>query len=61
DLRAGQRAGCRVVLVLTGHGRRSESRLREAAITPDWIATDLPDAVSWFIDHHVSTFQTKNN
>lgn len=41
DILAGQRAGCRTILVRTGAGGTGEPELEA---TPDWIADDLLDA-----------------
>lgn len=46
DIEAGRRAGCRTVLVRTGEGRMSESRLAEAGTGPDLIADDLAAAAA---------------
>jgi D-glycero-D-manno-heptose 1,7-bisphosphate phosphatase len=44
DIEAGRRAGCRTVLVRTGYGRESESRLQPGGAGPDFIADDLAAA-----------------
>jgi D-glycero-D-manno-heptose 1,7-bisphosphate phosphatase len=46
DIEAGRRAGCRTVLVRTGEGRMSESRLAAAGTGPDLIADDLAAAAA---------------
>lgn len=50
DLLAGLRAGCRTVLVRTGHGREHERRLEENNITPDHVADDLATAADWILE-----------
>ncbi len=47
DLEAGRRAGCRVVLVLTGHGREALLHLEGRGVPPDYVAQDLDEAVDW--------------
>ena len=53
DMEAGWAAGCRTVLVATGHGvetkRRMESHLRQ----PDYIATGLDAAIDWILDRRI--------
>ncbi len=44
DIEAGRRAGCRTVLVRTGYGSQSESRLRPDGPRPDFFADDLAAA-----------------
>lgn len=45
DLLAGWRAGCRSILVLTGHGAREWAEIRSWPRKPDWVAEDLAGAV----------------
>jgi D-glycero-D-manno-heptose 1,7-bisphosphate phosphatase len=49
DLQAGERAGCRVILVLTGDGRRTQEDVRRMALSPDFVAEDLSEAASWIL------------
>jgi D-glycero-D-manno-heptose 1,7-bisphosphate phosphatase len=49
DLQAGWDAGCKTVLVLTGHGEATRDRLRSSAQQPDFIADDLGAAVDWIL------------
>lgn len=51
DLEAGRRAGCRVVLVLTGHGREALLQHERHAIPPDCVAQNLEEAVDWCLRH----------
>jgi D-glycero-D-manno-heptose 1,7-bisphosphate phosphatase len=44
DMEAGRRAGCRTVLVRTGNGTESESRLAADGRRPDFIVDDLSAA-----------------
>jgi D-glycero-D-manno-heptose 1,7-bisphosphate phosphatase len=46
DIEAGRRAGCRTVLVRTGYGRESESRLDAGGPRPDLIVDDLASAAA---------------
>ena len=48
DLEAGHRAGCRTVLVLTGHGRRAAQRLTPGQFNCAGVAPDLPAAVELY-------------
>jgi D-glycero-D-manno-heptose 1,7-bisphosphate phosphatase len=48
DVEAGQAAGARGVLVRTGLGRTEESR-PDGHVTPDAIADNLIEAVSWIL------------
>ena len=41
DILAGKNAGCRTMLVRTGQGRNSESRLQENGPRPEYIVDDL--------------------
>ena len=49
DLKAGQRAGCRTVLVLTGYGEGTRKILESSSFRPDFIATNLYSAVKWIL------------
>jgi len=46
DIEAGRRAGCRTVLVRTGYGRESESRLDAGGPRPDLVVDDLAAAAA---------------
>jgi D-glycero-D-manno-heptose 1,7-bisphosphate phosphatase len=46
DIEAGRRAGCRTVMVRTGCGRESESRLAAGEPGPDFVADDLAAAAA---------------
>jgi len=48
DVEAGQRAGCRTVLVRTGYGAETEARLG-AGLPADHVADDLSGAVEWIL------------
>ncbi len=50
DIEAGRRAGCRTVLVRTGHGDESESRLAATGPRPDHIVADLAAAAALIVD-----------
>lgn len=47
DIEAGRRAGCRTVLVRTGYGGESESRLAATGPRPDHVAADLAAAAAF--------------
>jgi len=47
DLVAGQKAGCRTILVRTGYGRRTEASA--SSLPADYVADDLADAVDWIL------------
>ena len=46
DIEAGRAAGCKTVLVLTGHGKEEVDKKQGSA---DYIALDLYDAVDKYI------------
>jgi len=46
DIEAGKRAGCHTLLVRTGYGRESESRLAAGGPQPDGVVDDLAAAAS---------------
>lgn len=48
DIEWGRKAGAKTVLVLTGKGMRTRSKLRTA---PDYVARSLPHAIRWILDH----------
>lgn len=50
DLEAGREAGCKTVLVLTGHGRAERARLDVSPWQPDLIAGSLRLAAPWILD-----------
>jgi D-glycero-D-manno-heptose 1,7-bisphosphate phosphatase len=48
DIEAGQKAGCKTILVLTGRGEQSQNELRHySGQPPDAICQNLADAVKW--------------
>jgi len=47
DLAAGNNAGCRTILVLTGEGTRTRTQLDRLEKPPDFIADNLGGAVEW--------------
>jgi len=49
DIEAGVRAGCRTVLVLTGYGEETAKRLQDCSFQPDFVASDLLEAVQWIL------------
>lgn len=50
DVEAGQNAGCRTVLVLTGYGEAESRRGLASGLMPDHIAPDLEGAARWIVD-----------
>jgi histidinol-phosphate phosphatase family protein len=53
DLEAGQQVGCRTVLVLTGYGEQAREIFNYYHFRPDYISTDLRDAVQWILAQKV--------
>lgn len=49
DIRCGQAAGCRTVLVRTGNGRDAERTLAEEGAPPTYIAESLPEAAEYLM------------
>jgi histidinol-phosphate phosphatase family protein len=49
DLEAGRRAGCRIVLVLTGYGAEAQESFEHSDFQPDFTAQDLLQAVRWIL------------
>jgi D-glycero-D-manno-heptose 1,7-bisphosphate phosphatase len=49
DLDAGRRVGCRTVLVLTGYGEQARETFRDSLFQPDYISSNLCDAVKWIL------------
>jgi D-glycero-D-manno-heptose 1,7-bisphosphate phosphatase len=48
DIQAGNRAGCKTILVKTGYGE-TESKTKQDKIQPYLISPDLLDAVGWIL------------
>lgn len=48
DVQAGQNAGLRTILVMTGYGREQQTEMGE--VVPDFVARDLVDAASFILD-----------
>ena len=44
DVQAGRNAGCRSILVLTGHGKQDDH------VAADYVAADLTHAVTWILE-----------
>ena len=57
DLEAGDRVGCRTVLVLTGYGVESREKFRNYGFEPDFVAEDLLGAVKWVLGENTATLQ----
>jgi histidinol-phosphate phosphatase family protein len=50
DIECALNAGCkRGILVQTGNGIKAQQQLLQKQITPDYIASDLYDAVQWLV------------
>jgi D-glycero-D-manno-heptose 1,7-bisphosphate phosphatase len=45
DIQAGQKAGCKTILVLTGKGKNQLASMTSKAIRPHLVAQDLSEAV----------------
>jgi len=50
DMLAGKKAGCKTILVLTGHGEKELNEI-PGEFTPDFVARDLFVAVNWLLQH----------
>lgn len=50
DLQAGWDAGCRSVLVCTGHGLETQTGMADLSRQPDFIADGLAGAVDWILN-----------
>ena len=50
DIAAGAAAGCRTILVRTGYGESESNRVEEAGIHPGYVADDLREAVSLWME-----------
>lgn len=44
DVAAGRRAGCRTILVTTGHGEDERAKMRRTGVVPDFIRDNLAEA-----------------
>jgi len=53
DIQFGLNIESKPVLVLTGYGRKSQSRLTELGITPAHVAQNLLDAVNWILEEEL--------
>lgn len=49
DVKLGNNAGCKTVLVLTGYGRESYRKKDDCEVRVDFIANDLKKAVEWIL------------
>ena len=50
DIECALNAGCKeTILVQTGNGIKAQQQLLQKQIIPDYIASDLYDAVQWLI------------
>ncbi len=51
DIQFGKNLGCRTILVTTGYGRGERERIEDEGLSaPDFVASDLAAAVTWFLD-----------
>lgn len=50
DVKAGQNAGARTVLVLTGYGPSAVQECRDAGITPDAVRPSIAEAVTFIME-----------
>jgi len=53
DIQAGNRAGCRTILVQTGQGQESLKKIMagQTKIKPDWVCDSLPSATPLILDY----------
>jgi D,D-heptose 1,7-bisphosphate phosphatase len=49
DIELGKNVGAKTVLVLTGHGKEEENKLKDEGIIPDHTAEDLLSAVEYIL------------
>ena len=49
DLQTGVAVGCSTILVRTGYGEKVEKELSTKGWSPDYVAANLLDAVSWIL------------
>jgi D-glycero-D-manno-heptose 1,7-bisphosphate phosphatase len=49
DVEVGQKAGCRTVLLRSGFGERVLSGEYQWAVTPDFVADTIVDAIAWVV------------
>lgn len=54
DILFGLNLGVKPILVLTGYGRSSRSRLKKEKIVPAHVSDNLLDAVNWLLDQEAS-------
>jgi D-glycero-D-manno-heptose 1,7-bisphosphate phosphatase len=47
DIQAGHAAGCKTLLVRTGHGKGQEAQLPAEGLVPDFKAENLLEAIRW--------------
>jgi D-glycero-D-manno-heptose 1,7-bisphosphate phosphatase len=58
DVEVGQRAGCRTVLLRSGFGERVLSGEYQWAVTPDFVADTLVEAIDWVVADHAARAET---
>jgi histidinol phosphatase-like enzyme len=49
DMAAGEKAGCKNILVLTGYGKIAEQKCLDESIKIDFIAVNLLEAVKFIV------------
>ena len=49
DIQAGEQVGCTTILVKTGCGEKCLERQDQWSVTPDYIVSDLAEAVVFFL------------
>ena len=57
DIQAGKRAGCRTVLVQTGQGNKTITKILtgQTKIKPDWVCDNLASAIPIILDYFKET------
>ncbi|MBA4395246.1 MAG: D-glycero-beta-D-manno-heptose-1,7-bisphosphate 7-phosphatase [Desulfobacca sp.] len=52
DVQAGKRAGCRTILVQTGHGEKTLEKILagQTTVTPDWVCDNLASATTLMLN-----------
>lgn len=50
DIEAGQRAGCKSILVKTGYGEQTLKEVRTGSCEPDYVADSITEAGKWILN-----------
>ena len=57
DIQFGLNLGAIPILVLTGYGEKSQSKLKKLGIEPAFVAPNLGDAVNWIMSEEENSFK----